>query len=154
MRTHDSPGIHLPPPFLFITALATGVLIDGNVLRWRHVTHLSQWAGVAVALTGFALIGVTLALFRRHRTRPEPWEPASALIDAGPYRISRNPMYLGMAVASAGIATFFDSIAALVLLAGVVLVIDRWVIAREEAYLARRFGGEFDAYRKRVRRWI
>lgn len=154
MRASDNPGILLPPPFLFITALAAGVLIDGNVLRWRHVTHLSQWVGVGVALTGLMLIGVTLALFRRHRTRPEPWEPASALIAEGPYRFSRNPMYLGMAVAAVGIAIFFDSIAALALLAGVVLVIDRWVIAREEAYLARRFGDEFEAYRKRVRRWI
>lgn len=154
MREFDSPGILVPPPFLFVTALATGVLIDGNVLRWRHAMHLSQWAGVAVALTGLALIGVTLALFRRHRTRPEPWEPASALVQAGPYRISRNPMYLGMAVGSAGFAIFFESIAAFVLLAGVVLVIDRWVIAREEAYLTRRFGDEFETYRKRVRRWI
>ena len=154
MRELDSPGIPVPPPLLFVTALAAGVLIDGNVLRWRHVMHVSQWAGVAVALTGLVLIGVTLALFRRHRTRPEPWEPASALIEAGPYRISRNPMYLGMAVAAAGIAIFFESIAAFVLLAGVVIVIDRWVIAREEAYLARRFGDEFAAYRKRVRRWL
>lgn len=154
MREFDSPGILVPPPFLFVTALATGVLIDGNVLRWRHVMHLSQWAGVAVALTGLALIGVTLALFRRHRTRPEPWEPASALVEAGPYRFSRNPMYLGMAVAGAGIALFFESVAAFVLLAGVVIVIDRWVIAREEAYLVRRFGDAFAAYRERVRRWI
>lgn len=154
MREFDSPGIFLPPPLMFVTALGGGVLIDGNFLRWRHVTHLSQWAGVAVALIGLALIGVTLALFRRYRTRPEPWEPASALIAAGPYRFSRNPMYLGMAIAAAGIALFFESIAALALLAGVVLVIDRWVIAREEAYLARRFGDEFEGYRKRVRRWI
>lgn len=154
MRAFDSPGILVPPPLLFITALAAGVLIDANVLRWRHMMHISQWAGVAVALMGLALIGVTLALFRRHRTRPEPWEPATALIAEGPYRLSRNPMYLGMAVAAAGIALFFESIAALVLLAGVIVVMDRWVIEREEAYLARRFGDEFAAYRKRVRRWI
>lgn len=150
----DSPGIHLPPPFLFIMALAAGVVIDGNLLQWRHVFHVSQWAGVAVAAAGVGLIVSTLALFWRFGTRPEPWEPATKLIEAGPYRVSRNPMYLGMAATALGVALFFESIVAVVLLALVVLIIDRWVIAREEAYLLRRFGNEFESYRKRVRRWI
>lgn len=150
----DSPGIHLPPPFLFVVGLIGGVAIDGNVLQWRHVLHASQWIGVAVGVAGLALIGLTLALFASHRTRPEPWEPATNLIEVGPYRLSRNPMYLGMAVTSAGIAIFFESVVAMVLLGLVVVIIDRWVIAREEAYLARQFGDEFEAYRKRVRRWI
>lgn len=154
MRDNDNPGIVVPPPFMFLFALAGGVLVDGNVLRWRHAMHVSQWSGVAVALAGLALIGITLLLFRRHRTRPEPWEPASAMIEAGPYRFSRNPMYLGMAVFAAGIAVFFESLAALALLAVVVLIIDRWVIAREEAYLQRRFGAEYQAYKSRVRRWL
>lgn len=154
MIDDDSPGIALPPPLLFITALAAGVLVDGNVLRWRHMMHASQWAGIGVALPGLALIGVALTQFRRHKTRPEPWEPASALVESGPYCLSRNPMYLGMAVASAGTALFFESVAALLLLAGTLLVIDRWVVAREEAYLARRFGEQFSAYRRKVRRWL
>lgn len=150
----DSPGIHLPPPILFVVALGIGVLIDGNVWTAHHMLHASQWIGVPVAIAGLALIVSTLVLFWRFRTRPEPWEPASALIEAGPYRLSRNPMYLGMTLVSAAIAIFFESIAALVLLAIVVIAIDRWVIAREEAYLTRRFGEEFDAYRRRVRRWL
>lgn len=150
----DSPGIIVPPPFLFLVALTGGVLVDGNVWQWQQRMHMSQWGGVAVALGGVALIGLTLALFYRHRTRPEPWEPATTLIETGPYRVSRNPMYAGMALASAGIAMFFESVVGLVLLAGVVAVIDRWVIAREEAYLARRFGDAFQAYRAKVRRWL
>lgn len=150
----DSPGIIVPPPFLFSVALAGGVLFDGNVWQWQHVMHASQWAGAGVALSGFALIGLTLALFRRFRTRPEPWEPDNALIETGPYRLSRNPMYLGMAVASAGIALFFESVVALFLITVVVVLIDRLVIAREEAYLQRRFGSEFEAYRHRARRWL
>lgn len=150
----DNPGIVVPPPFLFLTALAGGVLIDGNVWTAHHLLHASQWAGAPIALAGFALIGLTLALFRRFRTHPEPWEPDTALIEAGPFRVSRNPMYLGMALASAGIALFFESIAGFLLIAGVVILIDRFVIAREEAYLQRRFGAEYDAYRRRARRWL
>lgn len=154
MSGSDSPGVFVPPPFLFAVAVAAGVLVDGNALDWTHITHPSQLAGLAVALTGFALIGLSLGLFRRFRTRPEPWQPSSALVTSGLYRFSRNPMYLGMALVSGGIALYFESIIAGVLIAIVIAIMDRFVIAREERYLARRFGAEYDAYRLRVRRWL
>lgn len=154
MSGTDSPAIYFPPPLLFVTALVAGILVDGNVLRVRHPFHLSQYAGIAVLLVGLALIAATLGLFRRHRTRPEPWQPASTLIAAGLYRWSRNPMYLGMAVAAAGVAVFFEGIVALVFLTIVIVILDRVVIAREEAYLLRRFGDDYEAYRRQVRRWL
>ena len=154
MSPSDSPNVFVPPPLLFAAAIATGVLIDGNALDWAHAIHPSQLAGIAVAIAGLGLIFVSLGLFRRFRTRPEPWQPSSALITSGIYRLSRNPMYLGMAVASAGIALYFESLAAAFLLAVVVAIIDRLVIQREERYLVRRFGPDYDAYRARVRRWL
>jgi protein-S-isoprenylcysteine O-methyltransferase Ste14 len=154
MKETDNPGIYFPPPLLFVSALVLGILYDGNLLDWRHVTHLVQALGVAVALAGLALILTSLGLFRRFGTRPEPWEASSSLIRSGLYRISRNPMYLGMAVTSAGIAIYFESLAAGILLAVVVVAIDRIVIAREELYLARRFGEDYRAYCATVRRWL
>jgi len=154
MSSNDSPRIFLPPPFLFAVALALGVLLDGNALDWTHVTHTLQLVGIGIALFGIALIGAALGLFRRAQTRPEPWMPSSALVTAGIYRFTRNPMYLGMATVSGGVALFFESVLAGALLVAVVIVIDRLVIAREEAYLARRFGAEYEAFRNRVRRWI
>ena len=150
----DNPGVFVPPPLMFAVAVALGTLIDGNPLEWRHVFHPSQLPGAFVALVGLALIIATLVLFRRNGTRPEPWEPALAFIASGPYRYSRNPMYAGMALVSAGIAIFFESIAAIALVGAVVIVIDRYVIVREEAYLRRRFSDEYDAYCARVRRWL
>ena len=154
MSRIDSPGVFIAPPFMLVVALAIGILIDGNPLEWRHAFHPSQLLGAFVAVVGLALLIATLVLFRRNRTRPEPWEPASVFIQSGPYRYSRNPMYAGMALVSAGIALFFESLAALILLGIAVIVIDRYVIAREEAYLRRRFGHDYDAWRAQVRRWL
>jgi protein-S-isoprenylcysteine O-methyltransferase Ste14 len=154
MKGTDNPGVFVPPPLLFLVALGAGILVDGNVLDWRHVTHPAQLSGVAVGAAGFVLILVSLGLFRRFKTRPEPWEASTTLIRSGIYRFSRNPMYLGMALFSAGIAIFFESIAAVGLLVLVVIAIDRLVIAREERYLSRRFGPEYETYRAEVRRWL
>ncbi|MBX3562682.1 MAG: isoprenylcysteine carboxylmethyltransferase family protein [Sphingomonas sp.] len=154
MTDEDGPGVFVPPPLVFGAATAAGVLLDGNALEWRHVTHPSQFAGAVVAVAGLVLIAICLGLFRRFRTRPEPWEPDQTLIRTGVYRFSRNPMYLGMALTSAGIAIFFESLVAAILVAFVVVAIDRLVIPREERYLARRFGADYKAYRDRVRRWL
>ena len=154
MKDLDNPGVFFPPPLLFLSALVIGILFDGNLLDWRHVTHPVQAIGVAVAVIGLLLIVLSLGLFRRFRTRPEPWEASTTLIRSGLYRFSRNPMYLGMAVTSAGIAIFFESLAAAILLAIVIVMIDRLVIAREELYLERRFGSDYAAYRAEVRRWL
>ena len=83
MTGSDSPGVRIPPPLLFATAVAAGVLIDGNVADWAHVTEPLQLAGVSFALSGLALIAISLGLFRRFRTRPELWQPSSALITSG-----------------------------------------------------------------------
>ena len=154
MKDTDSPGVYFPPPLLFVSALVTGILFDGNLLDWRHVVHPVQALGVLVALAGLTIIAVTLGLFRRFETRPEPWEASSALIRSGLYARSRNPMYLGMAVTSAGIAIYFESLTAAVLLGLVVVAIDRLVISCEEQYLERRFGEDYRAYRAQVRRWL
>ncbi len=151
---NDSPRIFVPPPLMFTVAVAMGVCLDGNPFQRAHVIHPLQFGGIAFALPGIFLIGAALGLFRRSHTRPEPWEPASALVTGGLYRFTRNPMYLGMALASAGMALFFESLIAAGLLTIVIAVMDRVVIAREEAYLLRRFGAEYAAYRDQVRRWF
>lgn len=148
------PGVFVPPPLQFGAAVAAGLLLDGNAPRWGQLTDLPHFAGGVVALAGLALIAICLGLFRRFQTRPEPWEPDQALIATGVYKFSRNPMYLGMALLCLGIALFFESLVGIFLVGAALVVIDRYVVAREEAYLARRFDGEYEAYRAKVRRWL
>lgn len=146
----DNPRVFVPPPLIFAGLLLIGLLVD----RSKQTDALMQVAGVATGLTGLALIAVALGLFRSSKTRPEPWQPSSALVVSGIYRRTRNPMYLGMALLSLGIALFFASLPATILTLIAAIVVDHTVIVREEAYLLRRFGEEYIDYRRGVRRWL
>jgi protein-S-isoprenylcysteine O-methyltransferase Ste14 len=90
----------------------------------------------------------------RGRDAGRPRQAPTAIVTHGPYRRSRNPGYTGFALIYAGISLAGNRRWPLVLLPGVIAVVDRGVIRREEAYLADRFGEEYEAYRRRVRRFI
>lgn len=146
----DNPRIFVPPPLIFAGLLSLGLVLDRQPISVGGV----QILGVALAVIGLALIAVALGLFRAKKTRPEPWQPASALVEHGIYRFTRNPMYLGMALLALGLSGIFMSLAGALAALLAALIVDRAVIPREEAYLNRRFGGEYSNYRQRVRRWL
>jgi protein-S-isoprenylcysteine O-methyltransferase Ste14 len=104
-------------------------------------------AAVALSASG-------VGMFRRSRTSIVPVRPATALVVSGPYRFTRNPMYVGLAVLTVALALFMDTWWPVLLLVPVLFTIQRFVIAREEKYLQRRFGAEHTAYAQRVRRWV
>ena len=150
MNSADSPRVFVPPPLIFAGLLGLGLLTD----RGPAENGVAQVAALLLGLIGIGLIVTALGLFRKNRTRPEPWQPSDALVNGGVYRFTRNPMYLGMAILSLAVALFFMSLPAAILTLAAAIIIDRTVIAREEAYLARRFGEEYLAYRRSVRRWL
>ena len=146
----DSPRVLVPPPLIFAGMVAAGLAIDMDLGEFG----LPQVFAILLLMAALVLIGAALNLFRRWGTRPEPWQPASALVVTGVYRFTRNPMYLGMAMLALAIATFCQSLGAVLLSLLAAALIDRFVIRREEAYLERRFGGEYSAYKQQVRRWL
>lgn len=95
-----------------------------------------------------------MVLFRRFRTSLIPVVPAATLVTRGPYRVTRNPMYVGLAFLYAGIALYFRLSWGLLLLPVVLLSVYYLVIAREERYLERRFGEAYTHYKMQVRRWL
>ncbi|MNJ28954.1 hypothetical protein D3C77_235100 [compost metagenome] len=152
----DVAGVVAPPPLIFLAFLLAGFGI-GRLIGEPSLGLAVDWRrGLAFVLVigGLLLDGIAAGSFRRLGTPPEPWKPTTALATGGLYRFSRNPIYVGFAVTYAGFAVAMDSPLALALLLPCLIVIDRLVIAREERYLAARFGGEYDAYRKKVRRWL
>jgi len=93
-------------------------------------------------------------LFRRLGTNVRPSQPTTLIATKGPYRWTRNPMYLGMALIYAGLAIGFDAPIALALLPLVLIAIQTQVIAREERYLEAKFGDDYRRYKAEVRRWL
>jgi len=112
--------------------------------------------GLAFALVigGLLLDGVAAGTFRRLGTPPEPWKPTTALATDGLYKYSRNPIYVGFAITYTGFALAMDSPIALALLVPCLIVVDRFVIQREERYLMTKFGAQYEAYKGKVRRWL
>lgn len=150
----DTAGVLLPPPVIFLAGLAIG-----SAAEWIWPAPLLPQA-VQYAV-GFALMGVSAVIaalgfreFARHRTPVDPQKPTEAIIATGPYRYSRNPLYLSLGLLYAGIAIAVDGIWLMVMLVPVLIVLHYGVILREEAYLERKFPDAYPAYKARVRRWL
>lgn len=151
----DSAKVTFPPPLVFLGTLLLGLLIDrlcGFALPLHPQVRI---AAVAILVT-FGLLVIVAGIFRfgQAGTDPKPWKTSTALVVKGIYRYTRNPMYLGMALAYLGLALGLASVAALVLFPLLIAAIQTQVIAREERYLEARFGEAYRAYRKAVRRWL
>ncbi len=110
--------------------------------------------GGALLAAGLILAGWAASTFFRAGTHIEVYRPATALVTKGPYRFSRNPIYVGMAVGHVGAAILANSIWALLMLLPALALIRYGVIAREEEYLERRFGEAYQRYMNTVRRWL
>ena len=152
----DSPRVRFPPPLVFVGVLLIGLGAE-RFLQLRNfgldqVTSIGF--GVALVLVGFAIGLAAVRSFNQAGTRPEPWRASTGIVESGLYRWSRNPMYLGMALAYAGFALAFDGPIALILLPVPLLVVRTQVIAREERYLEAKFGSAYLDYKRRVRRWL
>jgi protein-S-isoprenylcysteine O-methyltransferase Ste14 len=141
-----------PPPAIFAVALGAGLGLNA-VLRGFAASPAMLWIGVALLVAGGGLAAWSFASFRRART-PFMFSPAERLMTTGPFALSRNPLYVALALTCAGIALVAGAPWALVTVFAAVVVIDRGVVAREERYLEGRFGQEYAAYKRRTRRWL
>lgn len=147
-------GIRFPPPFLYVGMLLLGLLLQQLVPVNPLPRAFSRVAAAVLLLPGLGLIFWSLWLFLQARTSPLPMRPTTAIVRSGPYRWTRNPMYLGMLLTYAGVALLFDIFWALVLIPAVMALVGRLVIRREESYLEATFGEEYRRYLGEVRRWI
>ena len=149
-----SAGVKVPPPLIYLAGFACGVAVEAVAPSSTLPAWLRVAGGVAGIILTLPLDTGAMLRFRRHRTPVNPAHPAQALVTDGPYRFTRNPMYLGMACLYCGAALAADALWSLAFLPLVLLIVDRLIIPREEAHLSESFGQQYERYRLRVRRWL
>jgi protein-S-isoprenylcysteine O-methyltransferase Ste14 len=136
------------------------VFLPGRVLSWSGIVRpenigVAQFVGVIVGVCGALLaLWCILTFSFTGRGTPAPFDPPRRLVDVGPYRYVRNPMYIGAALALAGTALFYQSWALLVYCVLFILITHLFVTLYEEPTLTRMFGESYTEYCKRTRRWL
>ena len=150
----DHADVRIPPPLIYVAGFVLGLLLERAFPILALPKTPSRVAAVLCVALWATLTVWSIGLFRRAHTSFIPIRPTTALVVAGPYRFTRNPMYLGVAGLYLGLALWFGVFWALILLPAVIAVVQYYVIAREEQYLEQKFGEEYLEYKARVRRWI
>ena len=143
----------LPPIWLFLAILASYLLN-----RWLPIVVLVpepwNYVGVVIILLGGTLAIPSALSFRKAGTPVVPFTPSTKLVTGGWYRVTRNPMYLGMVIVFTGVAVLAGSLGAFLPLPVLIAILDLRFIRGEEQFLEGIFGDEYRQYRARVRRWI
>ena len=155
MKLH--PLMRIPVPWVFLLAYFLGVVLQGYLPSPEPhpaLRAIAQVAGFALLAVGAALAVTCLVMFRKARTTTIPGQESSRLVTNGPYRFSRNPMYVSLTMVYLGEAAALGQLWPLVPLVATLAYLNWVVIPYEEARLQQSFGATYDAYRARVRRWV
>lgn len=149
----DHPDLPIKPPFVFFWATVIGFIV-----HWIKPVSVrpERWAGLGVifCLLAIALAGWAWMSLKLHRTDVRPWKPTTAIVTTGPFALTRNPIYLAFALFQVGLGLWTDRLAVVLMVIPAVAATNSWIIAREEAYLLRKFAAPYEAYLGKVRRWL
>jgi len=142
------------PPLVYLVSIVVGALAHLAAPLPFVTRTLAVPLGASVVVVAIALFSFSVAKFRAAGTPVPARKPTTAIVRTGPYRFSRNPIYLAFSVFHVGIAIWVNSLWLLATLAGALLLMHYVVIPTEERYLERRFGAEYLDYKASVRRWL
>ena len=155
--TDDAADVAIKPPFLFLGALALGCLLS-LILPippgLAQPNTLALMVGLTFVAIGFLLAALSVRRFQLAGTSVVPGEPSTALVVKGPYAFTRNPIYVGFVLVYFGLAIMLTSLWVLLLSIPLLVILQRGVVEREEAYLDRQFGEAYRKYKARVPRWL
>ena len=152
------PNVRLPPPLLFAMPLLTGFVVQYfvpiHIVTGVDPARTLRLVGIAEIAIALALMGWAMSTFLRLGTPIIPIQRARALVNEGPFKLTRNPMYLGLTVLYVGITFVANAFWPLIFLPEAIVLTYMFAIKLEEAYLAREFGDAYREYCSKVRRWI
>jgi len=150
----SAPSRRILPPVWLVIALLMTYVLD----RWLPMAGIFPWpwslAGVPLILLGIIMTASSAGAFKRAGTPVVPFETSTSLVIRGWYRVTRNPMYLGLALVLAGVGVLQGSVGALLPLPAFIAILHFRFILGEERFLEGIFGDSYRQYRARVRRWI
>ncbi|MHB1610448.1 MAG: methyltransferase family protein [Sulfobacillus sp.] len=155
-QTRDRPGVIAPPPLIYVGAIVLGAILE-RLLPVRPAvltTMASRGFGTALVIASGLLSIWGLRVMQQAGTQVDPNKPTSAIVKSGPFRFSRNPLYLALTIFQLGIGFVFGWPWVWVTLMFTLWLMKYGVIDREERYLEKKFGQEYIDYKSRVRRWI
>ena len=150
----DNPGVLAPPPLIYAGALAAGLLANRRYHMPILPRRIARTLGWPLVACGLAVGFLGSREMRRAETTLDPPKPATTIVTGGPFRYTRNPLYLSMTLIYGGISALADALLPVLLLPIVLRLMRRGVIEREERYLERKFGDEYIEYKVRTPRWI
>ncbi len=154
----DGAAVKVFPPLVPLLTVLAGVGLDyvwpidpgfapGSSARY--------WIGGALVVLAILCLGLwSVIIFRRSGESENPWKPTARIVERGPFRLTRNPMYLQMVLVCIGLAIMLWNVWILLLTPLCAWALQRLAIIPEEAYLESKFGEQYIAYKERVRRWI
>ena len=152
----DGASVRVPPPLVYLAAVIAGALVQ----RYLFPLSLDLPRGIrfataaAAAAIGFGVMAAAVGLFRRTGQDPKPWISTPEIISTGVYRITRNPMYVGMALLQVGYGVARANGWIIALIPVVLAAVYATAVRHEEAYLEEKFGAAYLTYKSSVRRWI
>jgi protein-S-isoprenylcysteine O-methyltransferase Ste14 len=144
----------LPPPVFLLISLIAMFLLDRFVPVFEFGTAWSLGAGAALLACGLVVTISSARRFKRAGTPLRPFEESTTVVTSGMFRITRNPMYMGMVVGQAGIALMLGSLIAFVPILVFATIIHTQFVVHEERFMEGLFGEQYLTYKKKVRRWI
>lgn len=152
----DRAAVRFPPPLVFLIGIAIGVALEYGVVPAplplaRGVTVL---AGLVLVAAGIALVRSARVHHVRTGQNPAPWKPSPALIFEGPYRFTRNPMYLAATIVQIGVGVAFNNLWIALFALPALAAVHFIAVRPEETYLTEKFGSAYAEYRRRVRRYL
>ncbi len=157
-RQRDSAAVRIFPPGVPLVTVLVGIglnYLSPINLGFALPAPERYWVGGLIVAGSFVGLGVwSVLLFRRTGQSENPWKPTPQIVERGPFRVTRNPMYLQMVLICVGIAIILWNVWVLVLTPICAWVLQRFAIKPEEAYLEGKFGDAYLAYKRRVRRWL
>ena len=155
-NSKDNPGVYIPPPLFYVLTFIAAILIQSKIKIDDAFFHEkgTKITGVIFLIIAIFFLVKSLGQVFQSKNSLITIKPATSLQTTGIYNVTRNPMYVGLAIVYLGISCFIGNWWNIILFFLLLLIIQEYIIKHEEKYLERRFGQEYLDYKLKVRRWL